>query len=476
MRHQTSDVRRQPRVLTALAALAALTALTALTATPVVAQTSLSIYKDGRVVVRQTIPQPLTKGRNTLTLRLAGLDPATLFSPDSAVTVLSARVRYPTTAADALARAAGQTLSFVRSKGDTVKATVVRAEPPQYRLSDGRYLLEQPGTPLVPGDLVRTGAEAEIAVDAARDRPRTDLAYVAQGATWEALYQIQVSGARGQVSGTVTVTPQALRSDSAAVQLVAGQINRARVSAAPEERALRLEAAVVGAPAAPAPYAAEEAVGETHVYELPGRLALEPGVPVATAIFPRASVAVTKEFVVPGVLPWRGWLGQMPVEPNRVPVQVWYTLKRVRGTAFGDRPLPGGTVQLYEPDSTGRVQLIGEATIDHTAPGRDVRVQSGDAFDVTAERVQTDYTQEAIPPARRGVPAKQRVTATYRVTITNAKPESVAVDVRESRFGVWRIVDSSAPPQKISATETRFRVSVPANGEVVLTYTVQIES
>ena len=456
-----------------IAAAAALTAVAA----PVAAQTSLSIYKDGRVVVRRTLPQALTKGRNMLTLRLDGLDPATLFAPDSAVTVLSARVRYASTATDALARAPGQTLSFVRAKGDTVKATVVRADPPQYRLADGRFLLEQPGTPLFPAELVRTSPEAEIALDAARDRPRTDLAYVAQGASWEALYQVQVAGARGQVSGTVTVTSQALRTDSATVQLVAGQINRARVSAAPEERAMRVEAAMVGpAGAPPPPYAAEEAVGETHVYELPGRVALEPGVPVATAIFPRASVAVTKEFVVPGALPWRGWLSQTPVEPNRLPVQVWYTLKRARGTPFGDRPLPGGTVQLYEPDSAGRVQLIGEATIDHTAPGRDLRVQSGDAFDITAERVQTDYTQETLPPARRGLPAKQRVTAAYRVTITNAKTDPVTVDVRETRFGVWRIVDSSVPAEKISATEMRFHVSVPASGEAVLTYTVQIES
>src|SRR6267143_478170 len=396
MSHQTSDVRRQLALLTAVTALAASAAMPS----PAFGQTSLSIYKDGRVVVRQTIPQAVTKGRNTLTLRLAGLDPATLFSPDSAVTVLSARVRYPSTAADALARAAGQTLSFVRSKGDTIKATVVRADPPQYRLPDGRYLLEQPGTPLFPEGLVRTSPEAEVTVDAARERPRIELAYVAQGATWEALYQVQVSGSRGQVSGTVTVMSQALRTDSAAVQLVAGQINRARASA-PPDREMRVEAAMVGAPGAPAAYAAEEAVGEAHVYELPGRFSLEPGVPVTTAIFPRA----------------------------------------------------GAAVQLYEADSGGRVQLIGEAAIDHTAPGRDVRIQSGDAFDVTAERVQTDYTQETIPPSRRGVPAKQRATASYRATITNAKPESVTVDVRESRFGVWRIVDSSVPAEKISATE-----------------------
>ena len=165
-----------------------------------------------------------------------------------------------------------------------------------------------------------------------------------------------------------------------------------------------------------------------------------------------------------------------PAEPNRVPVEVWYTLKRARGTAFGNRPLPGGTVQLYQVDSAGRVQLVGEARSDHTAPGRDLRVQSGEAFDVTAERVQTDYNQEQLPPPRRGLAARQRITAAYKVMITNAKPEAVTVDVRESRSGVWQIVESSVPAEKLSATEIRFRVPVPATGTATLSYTVQAES
>ena len=445
-----------------------------LMAGPLAAQTSLSIYRDGRVVVRQSLPQALQRGRNALTLKLEGLDPATLFSPDTSVAVASATVRYPSNRAQALAGAVGQTLSFVRAKRDTVRATVVRAEPPQYRLSDGRLLLESPGEPLFPAELVRTSPEAAIVLEASRARQRTELAYVSQGVTWEALYQVILTGPRGLVSGTATVTSQGMRADSADVQLVAGSIQLVRPKLYGEEAS----AGVISFGAARAVRSqetTEEAVGETHVYQLPGRLSIEPGVPVTTALFPRSSTAVTQELIVPGVLPWRGWLGQNP-EPNRVPVQVWYTLKRARNTPFGDRPLPAGTVQLYQADSSGRVQLIGEAANDHTAPGRDLRVQSGDAFDVTAERVQTDFTQEQIPPARRGLPVRQRLTAAYRVTITNAKSEPVTVDVREARYGVWKIVESSVPPEKLSATEQRFRLAVPAGGDVTLTYTVQMES
>ena len=478
MAEGTSSLVRHPvSVCLAIAAGAVL-------APPAAGQTSLSIYSDGRVVVRRTLPQPLEKGRNTLTLKLEGLDPATLFTPDTSLGIVSAVLRPATDRAAALQRAVGQVLAFVRPRpgggggggggADTVRATVIRTDPPQYRLPDGRFVLSEPGEPIFPADLVRSTPEVAVGVDAARARPRTEIAFVTQGVSWEAVYQVLLTGARCQVSGAATITSQSLLADSAEVQLVAGTINRAR-GPAPAFELARAERMVAGSPPIPAG-AAEQAVGETHVYLLPARVALEPATPVTTALFPRATVGYTQEFIVPGVLPWRGFLGQTPAEPNRVPVEVWYTLKRTRGTPFGDRPLPAGTVQLYQADSAGRVQLVGEARSDHTAPGRDLRVQSGNAFDVTAERVQTDYGQEQIPPPKRGMSARQRVTASYKVTIANAKAEAVTVDVREARFGVWRVVESSVPAEKLSATEVRFRVSIPASGDATLTYTVQAES
>ena len=444
---------------------------------PLAGQTSLSIYSDGRVVVRRTLPQPLQKGRNTFTLKVEGLDGATLFSPDTAVAVVSAMVRPATDRDAALAAAAGQTLSFVRPRAaggaDTVRASVARSDPPQYRLPDGRFLLSQPGDPLFPPEFVRTTPEATIALEATQARPRTELTYVADGAArWEAVYQVVLGGARCQVSGSATIASESLRADTAEVQLVAGSIHRAR----PEAPAPQLSRAKGFALSEVVVTTGEQAVGETHVYQLPGKVSLEPGTPITTALFPRSGAAYTQELIVPGALPWRGFPGQSPGEENRVPVQVWYTLKRGRGTPFGDRPLPGGTVQLYQADSAGRLQLVGEARSEHTAPGRDLRVQSGDAFDITAERVQTDYAQEQLVPPKRGMAPRQRITASYKVTISNAKPASVTVDVREARFGVWRVTESSVGPEKLSATEVRFRIPVPANGDATLTYTVQAES
>jgi hypothetical protein len=158
-------------------------------------------------------------------------------------------------------------------------------------------------------------------------------------------------------------------------------------------------------------------------------------------------------------------------DETEAPVEVFYTLKRPRKTEFGDRPLPGGTVRLFQADSAGRAQLVGEAGMDHTPAGEDVRLSAGTAFDLTARRVQTSYTTRR-DSTRAGW--RTLATADYRVTVRNATDSAVTVDVHEERGGEWSVLQSSVPAEKVSSTITRFRVKAAARGETVLTYRVRV--
>src|SRR5207245_1689729 len=178
-------------------------------------------------------------------------------------------------------RASGQTSLSIYSVG----RVVVRRTLPQ-ALENGRstLTLKIDGLdPATPHSSDTPGAQGSaVGVDAAPARPPTELAYVTQGASWEAVYQVVLTGGRCQVSGAATIASQSVRADSAQLQLVAGAINRGRPGPRPEFE-------VAGfvrqrAPDAPAPAAGEVAVGETHVYLLPARVALEPGTPVTTAL------------------------------------------------------------------------------------------------------------------------------------------------------------------------------------------------
>ena len=128
-------------------------------------------------------------------------------------------------------------------------------------------------------------------------------------------------------------------------------------------------------------------------------------------------------------------------------------------------------MRLFQPDSGGRPQLVGEAAMDHTPAGEDVRLAAGTAFDLTARRVQTTYNTR-----RDSTKAGWRTIATadYRVTITNATDSATTVDVREERNGEWSVLSSSVPAEKLSSTITRVRVKVPARGDGTVTYRVRV--
>jgi hypothetical protein len=446
----------------AAAAVVALAITTSLSA-----QTSLTIYNDGRVLVRRAFPVTLPKGNSTQRVAVGALDPASVFSLDSAVTIYGLRYDGAVDEASALRRSVGKRIVFrLPGSKDTLSALVLGVDPLRLQLPDGRVTFSPPGAALYPAELVVADPIATLDLKIARAQDKLRLGYFTGGASWQASYQVVLGASDARVTGTAVLESQALRAEDAEVQLLAGSVGRAggpNQPLSPMFKGARADMAME------ARAVSEQRVGEFHLYSLAGKSTLLPGLTTSVALFDPARTGYERSYVVRGLVPYWGMLPQQGDE-TEAPVEVSYVLKRPRKTDFGDRPLPGGVARLFQADSAGRLQLVGEASMDHTPAGEDLRLSAGTAFDLTAHRVQTTYVTK-----RDSTKAGWRTLATadYRVTVANAGDSAVTVDVREERAGEWSVISSSAPAEKVSSTITRFRVTVPARGQTVLTYRVR---
>ena len=460
-----SRTRRNAQVLGVIGALATLGAA------GLEAQTSLTIYNDGRVLVRRVVPVNVPKGASTQRVSLGMLDPGSLFSLDPGVALTGLAYDGGVDEGSALRRSVGKRLAFrvpLADRVDTLSALVLGVDPLRLQLPDGRVTYSPPGTALYPAEAVVADPTATLRLQSARAVDRLRLGFFTSGATWQAGYQVVLAPKDARVTGAAVLESQTLRLEDAEVQLLAGAVGQAAPQPMPPQPLLRKQAAEM-AFAADA-MAVEQRVGEFHVYSLPGKSTLLPGLTTTVALFEPVATPYRREYVVRGSIPYWGYLPQQGDE-TEAPVEVTYTLKRARKSAFGERPLPGGVVRLFQADSAGRQQLVGEAAIDHTPAGEDLRVAAGTAFDLTARRVQTSYTTRRDSSAA-GI--RTIATADYRVTVRNATDSLVTVFVDEERGGEWSVVSSSVPPEKLSSTRTRFRLAVPARGEAQVTYRVRI--
>ncbi|HZG09305.1 MAG TPA: DUF4139 domain-containing protein [Allosphingosinicella sp.] len=132
-----------------------------------------------------------------------------------------------------------------------------------------------------------------------------------------------------------------------------------------------------------------------------------------------------------------------------------------RDSGLGDA-LPAGIVRVYQKDTRGNAQFVGENQIGHTPMGSDIAITTGQAFDVKVQPV----------VEKREKMSGDRWRTTMRYTLSNARPQAVTVDLIQA--GLWgdvRIVQESAKSNRRSADETLWRVTVPANGEASVTAT-----
>ena len=449
---------------TGVPASVALALLCAVTSVASAQETSLTIYQDGRVMVRRTLPVAVPRGASTASVDLGGrgADPTSLVALDEGVEIRGVRVSGATGLNGSLRRALGRDVDFLLFSDSVrfVRGTVLSLDPPAFRVM-GRVVYEMPGRPAFPDSLVQLAPRAEVTLEAARPARNLRVAYQAQGMSWRAGYTLiaPASGAgRATMTGAALIeNPGALAIGGAELQLLAGDVRRAAQPAAyAEERAVAGMARMRAAPAT------EESVGEAHVYTLPGTVDLVPGESRTVALFAQATPQVERSFAIRAS--YGGHLQQWRGPEQDIHAEVTYLVRRPAGTPFGDVPLPAGVVRVLIPDSAGRVQLLGEVPIAHTPGGRELKLATGTAFDITGQRVQTAFEQ----------PGRRHVVVAYRVQIQNAKSDSATVQVYDEFPGRWEVLSSTLPSERLSSSSVRFAVPVPPGGEATLEYQVRI--
>lgn len=290
-------------------------------------------------------------------------------------------------------------------------------------------------------------------------RHQVETAYLARQLAWNADYVLTVGrdDKAADLDGWVTLTNGSGTSfRNAKLQLVAGDLNIVRQA---------LDKVVVGemarATASPAPMR-QEAFSDYHLYTLERKTSINNAETKQLSMLSGSGVPVRKRYVVDGQQ-WYYRNGRHPGAPIKDVVQVFYQLRNDEKSGLG-MPMPAGTVRVYQADSRGGVQFVGEDAIQHTPKDETLNLKIGHAFDVVCERKQTDFQQIAT----------NVYEFEYEITLRNHKTSAITVEVNEPIGGTWRMLQSSHQWTKTDAWAAQFIVPVAVDGTSVLKYRTRV--
>ena len=440
---------------------------------------AVTIYNEDLALVKEARRVVLDPGRNRLALRdvSARMRPETAqlrsLSNPGGFDLLEQNFDFDLlTPAKLLEKYTGRTVRVIRTHPTTGAETVESA----------KVLSTAEGAVLQIGDRIEIGAPGRIVFDGVppnlRDRPTlvtdlqnrvagsqdVELTYLSAGLSWQADYVAELNAGDNalDLNGWVTLTNRSGTAyPRAKLQLVAGDVNRVRQ----ELRAANmLSDRMMVAKAAAAPPMAQEALFEYHLYTLQRPTTLADNQTKQVALLNASAVPTRKELVLNGADHYyRSSVGDIG---QKLKTGVYVEFMNTEGARLG-QPLPRGVVRVYKRDSAGNAQFVGEDRIDHTAKNEKVRLKLGEAFDVTADKKQTDFRRREATNK-----ASYVFESAYEIVLRNAKSEAVTVTVREPVPGDWTMLEESQPHAKVAAGTAEWQVRVPPNGSTALRYRV----
>ena len=441
---------------------------------------AVTIYNQDLALVKDTRKVNIKSGLNALALRdvSAQMRPETALlrsiNAPGSLTLLEQNFDFDLlTPQKMLEKYVGKTVGIVKVHPQTGAETTEQAT----------VLSANNGVVLKIGNRIETGLATnsfsrivyDDVPDNLRDRPTlvtqinnkgatdqtVELSYLTGGLGWKADYVAELNDKENMLdlSGWVTLTNTSGASyKNAKLQLVAGDVNRVQQNMHPMAKTMRGDVMMAEA-AAPM---AEESLLEYHLYTLDRPTNIMEAQTKQVALLSATGVPARKELVLRGADYY--YTGQYGEIGTKMKVGVFVEFDNKEASKLG-MPLPKGVLRVYKKDSKGNAQFVGEDNIDHTPKNESVRLKLGEAFDVTADKKQTDF--KVLPKPAKGQNAYE---SAFELVLKNAKKEKITVTVQEPIGGDWKIVSESAPHTKVNSHLAQWKIDVPPEGNTTLTY------
>jgi hypothetical protein len=439
---------------------------------------AVTVYNSDIALVRDVRSLQLPRGSFDLRFMdiAATVNPATVHfrsvTEPSRVSVLEQNYEYDLLEPDKLLRKyVGREVTLVRNRYDsgTTRQEEVKALLLSYNSGPvwkiGNEIVTGLGSdhirfPELPHNLYTRPTLIWTLQNDGASRHRVEASYLAQKLSWNADYVLTVArdDKLADLDGWVTVTNgSGTEFRNAKLQLVAGDLNRVRQVVA--ERLARMEARDASAPAASM---AQEAFSDYHLYTLGRTTTINNNQTKQVSMLAGTAVPIVKRYIVDGHA-FYYHNAQRPGAPIKDVVQVYYQFKNEEKAGLG-MPMPAGVVRVYQADSKGGMQFVGEDRINHTPKDETLRLKIGNAFDVICERKQVDWEKIAA----------STYEVEYEVALRNHKSTPITIEVNEPIGGTWRMLRSSHEWTKTAAWAAQFPVSVAADGSATLKYRVRV--
>lgn len=438
---------------------------------------NVTVYNNGLGLVKDSRSVDLKKGENTLSFQgvSAQIQPETALLEGSGLKVREQNFNFDLLSRESLLRKfLGKDIQVIETHYISGKKTIENAKVLSVdaglvlKIGDrietdysGRLIF-----PDIPADLYD---QPTLTINVAADndgRRDVELSYLTNGLSWRADYVAELNDAEDalNLNGWVTLTnTSGIAYNDANIQFVAGSVNRVRPPAAP--RPMMLKARNMAAMDSVALGAAmtEEELMDYHLYSLGRKTDIASNQTKQLALLSAFGVKVKKEYKFTNIVPvYRGRSSSGEFDLRNAEVVLQFDNDKASNLGLS---LPGGIIRVYKADSKQNMFFVGEDKINHIPENGKVKLDLGNAFDVTVQGKETAYTAFSDKAYEAG----------YTLNFKNAKETPVKITYLQDFSNQWTITDSSVPYTTPTTRRAEWTITVPPKGQTVLNYTVRVQ-